>query len=132
MEKRPIAGIAVLVKKDGKVLMGKRKKYPPKWGLPGGKIEFGENLEKSILREIDEEVGIKVKNLKFGTVTNEIFDEIGEHYVSVIMTADYDSGEVVLKEPEKCEEWKWFDWNNLPESLSLLILNLKKQDFSPF
>ena len=132
MEKVPIAVIAVLVKKDGKILMGKRKKHPAKWGLPGGKIEFGEDLEKSVSREVDEEVGIKVKNLRFGTVTNEIFDEIDKHYVTITMTADYDSGEVVLKEPEKCEVWEWVDWNDLPEPLSLLILNLKKQDFSPF
>ena len=34
-------------------------------------------------------------------------------------------------EPEKCEKWEWFEWNNLPEPLFLPIQNLLKQKFNP-
>ena len=132
MEKRPRVSIALKIKKDGKILLGKRKKFPMAWGFPGGKLDFGESIEKSTIREVDEEVGIKVKNLGFATITNDILDEIDEHFVTVIMTADYDSGEVILKEPEKCEKWDWFNWDNLPEPLSSPVINLREQNFSPF
>ncbi len=132
MEKRPRVSIALIIKKNEKVLLGKRKKYPEAWGFPGGKLDFGENIEESILREVDEEVGIKVKNLKFATITNDILDEIGEHFVTLIMLADYDSGDVVLKEPEKCERWDWFDWTNMPEPMSSPLAKLVEQNFSPF
>lgn len=48
------------------------------------------------------------------------------------MLADYDSGEVKIMEPEKCEQWEWFDWNNLPKPLFLPAQNLLKQKYNPF
>jgi len=35
-------------------------------------------------------------------------------------------------ELEKCEQWKWFEWKNLPQPLFIPIQNLLKQDFDPF
>ena len=46
--------------------------------------------------------------------------------------AGYQSGELTVCEPEKCEQWDWFYWNNLPQPLFLPIKNLLKQNFSPF
>ena len=132
MEKRVKVSTALIVKKDGKILLGKRKKFPVAWGFPGGKLDYGEDIKQSMLRELEEEVGIRVKNIKFVTFTNDIFHEINEHFVTIIMAADYDSGEVVLKEPEKCEQWGWFDWANLPMPVSSPVAKLIEQKFSPF
>jgi 8-oxo-dGTP diphosphatase len=46
--------------------------------------------------------------------------------VTLFVIAEYDSGEATAKEPEKCEEWRWFAWERLPEPLFLPIRNLKK------
>jgi 8-oxo-dGTP diphosphatase len=35
-------------------------------------------------------------------------------------------------EPEKCEGWEWFEWDQLPRPLFLPIENLLKQSFDPF
>ncbi len=129
MEKRPIVVMGLIIRKDGKILLGKRKKYPLAWGLPGGKLDFGEDIKEGIKREVREEVGLKVKNIEFTAVTNDIMEKINEHFVTIILTSDYDSGEVVLKEPDKCEKWDWFDWNNLPYPLSSPVLRLKEQGF---
>jgi 8-oxo-dGTP diphosphatase len=40
--------------------------------------------------------------------------------------ADYAAGDVMVKEPDKCEKWCWFEWGNLPEPIFLPIRNLKK------
>lgn len=132
MEKFPKVSVALIVKKENKILLGKRKKFPVAWGFPGGKLDFNEDINDCILRELDEKVGISVKNLKVATVTNDVFKCEGVHYVTIIMTCDYAFGEVTLKEPEKCECWDWFSWDSLPESLSLPIINLLKQGFNPF
>jgi len=133
MEKRPRVVIALIIKNENKILLGKRKRFPCSWGFPGGKLDFGEDIIPGILREMKEEIGdVEVSNIKFLTVTNDILHEIDEHYVSVILTADYKSGEIILKEPEKCEGWQWFSWNELPESLSSPLENLRNDNISPF
>lgn len=55
-----------VVLKDGKVLLVQRdeKECPEahlKWEFPGGKVDFGETPQESIVREIYEETGVKVK-----------------------------------------------------------------------
>jgi 8-oxo-dGTP diphosphatase len=48
------------------------------------------------------------------------------------MVADYASGEVKLKEPEKCERWEWFSWGELPQPMFLPQQNMLKRGFDPF
>ncbi len=133
MSERPKVGTAVIVRKDGRVLLGKRRSPHASgtWGSPGGHLELGEEIEAAILREVEEEVGIKLTNLARGPYTNDIFPD-GKHYVTLFFTADYDSGEVRVKEPDKFENWEWFEWRQLPEPLMLPIRNLLAQDFDPF
>ncbi len=134
MDKKPRVGIGVIVKKDNLVLMGKRKSPlgTGTWSFPGGRLEFNEDIETCAKREVSEETGINIKNLEFGPVTNDIFKEMGEHYITLFIISDYDSGEVKLKEPEKCERWQWFEWDKLPKPLFLPIINLLKLNYNPF
>jgi 8-oxo-dGTP diphosphatase len=133
MSERPKVGIGVLIVKDGKVLMGKRKNAhgDGAWSFPGGHLEFGESWEECARRETEEETGIQIKNIRFGAVTNDVFVEEEKHYITLYMLADYEAGEVQLREPEKCEGWDWFLWDHLPTPLFLPIQNLLKQGFNP-
>lgn len=126
--------MGVIIKKDGKVLFGKRKGAHGEgsWSLPGGHLEFGETLETCARREVLEEAGIEIKNIKSATFTNDIFPKEQKHYITAYVTADYSAGEVKVMEPDKCEEWKWVNWNVLPEPLFIPISNLLKQGYSPF
>ena len=127
-------GVGVIVIKDGRVLLGKRKKAhgAGSWHFPGGHLEFNEEVEDCAMREVLEEAGIKIRNIRIGSATNDIFKEEEKHYITLFVLADYDSGEVRAMEPEKCEKWEWFGWENLPEPLFIPLQNLKKQGFSPF
>jgi 8-oxo-dGTP diphosphatase len=129
--KRPHVGIGVLIKKDGKVLFGHRKGAhgSGEWAPPGGKLDFGEDFFTCAKREVEEETGITIKNLKLGPYTNDYFESDSLHYVTLFVIADYDSGTVEIKEPNKCVEWRWVEWNNIPEPLFLTIRNLKKQNY---
>jgi len=133
-EKRPGVGVGVYILREGKVLLGKRKNShgAGSWCPPGGHIEFGEDIFNCAIRETLEEAGVTIKNLKYGPYTNDVFEKEGKHYVTLAIIAEYDSGEAELKEPEKCEEWKWFDWNSLPTPLFLPTKNLVKLRFNPF
>lgn len=134
MENRPKVGLGVAILKEGKILFGKRKNAHGEgsWCYPGGHLEFNESWEECARREVMEETGITIKNLRFGTVTNDIFEKEGKHYITIIMIAEPDEGEVKVMEPDKCEGWNWFEWNNLPEPLFIPTQNLLKAGFNPF
>jgi len=131
---RPKVGIGVIVVKDGKVLIGKRKNAHGEgsWGFPGGHLEFNESWEECASRETTEEAGIMIKNIRFATVSNDIFKNEKKHYVTIFMLADYDSGEAKVMEPEKSEQWEWLEWNKLPSPLFIPIRNLQKTNYNPF
>jgi 8-oxo-dGTP diphosphatase len=98
----------------------------------GGHLEFKEELEACVRREVQEETNLTVNNIHFGTITNDIFAHEEKHYITVFMVCDYANGELTIMEPEKCEEWKWFHWDEVPRPLFLPFENLLKKQFSPF
>jgi len=58
--------IIVLVIKDGKILLAHNTRFPSgRYSLIAGFVEAGENLEDAVRRELMEELGIKVKNLRY-------------------------------------------------------------------
>ena len=132
--KRPWVGVGVIVIKGNKVLLGKRKNAHGEgsWCFPGGHLEFNESVEECAVREVREEIGIEIKNLRLGPFTNDVFKKERKHYVTLFVIAEYASGKAKVMEPEKCEKWAWFEWNRLPEPLFLPIQNLLKQGFNPF
>jgi len=131
---RPNVGVGVIIKKDNQVLLGKRKNAhgDGTWSFPGGHLEFNEEVEDCARREVMEETGLKIKNLKQATFTNDVFQKENKHYVTLYVMGEYISGEPRVMEPEKCEKWDWFEWDNLSEPLFIPILNLLKQSFNPF
>lgn len=133
-QQHPKIGVGVIVIKDGQVLMGKRKNAhgDGSWSFPGGHLEWKESIEDCARREVMEEVGVTIKNLRLGTFTNDIFQAEGKHYVTLYVIADYEDGEAKTMEPEKCEAWEWVQWNAMPQPLFLCIQNLLKQSFDPF
>jgi len=134
MSKNPQIGVGAIVIKNNKILLGKRKKSHGVggWQFPGGHLEFGETIEDCAKREVLEETGLSITNIRLGPYTNDIFSLEEKHYVTLYVIANYQSGELTICEPEKCEQWDWFEWNNLPQPLFLPIENLLKQKFSPF
>ena len=59
-----ISVVAAIIRKDGQILIAKRRgdvHLANLWEFPGGKVESGESLESALLREIQEEIGIKIR-----------------------------------------------------------------------
>lgn len=132
--KRPKVGVGVIVKKDGKILMQKRKNAYGSgcWSFPGGHMEWHESVEKCAKRETKEEMGVNIKNICIGPYTNDISKAGGTHYITLFVVSDYDSGTPTVCEPDECECWGWFEWEKMPQPLFLPIKNLLKLDFNPF
>ena len=78
-------GIAVFIFKDGQFLMMQRQGShgTGTWSVPGGHLEFGESFEDTARREVLEETGVEITNIRFGGVTNDVFESDGKHYVTI-------------------------------------------------
>lgn len=116
-KKRPVAVVGVIVFKDNKVLIGKRKDTAShgkgEYSFPGGHVEFGESFEEAIKRETLEESGIEIRNIKFLCVVNvDLYNK-----VLIGMTADWDKGEIITRPEENIGDWQWLDVNDLPSPL---------------
>lgn len=123
---RPLVGVSVLIRQGGRILLEKRSKAPMEgaWKAPGGHMEFGETPEQAAVREVQEELGIAIDNLKFRTMTNDIFEADKKHYVTAWMEANYVSGEPTVKAPYEETEIGWFTWDSLPQPLYLPLQHL--------
>lgn len=131
---QPKVGTGVWVRKNGKILLGFRtwKHAPNTWAPPGGKLELYEDPSECARRETKEETGLDIQNVKFITMTNDVYREVGQHYVTLHFAADWRAGEASLCEPEKFSEWRWFGWNELPEPLLLSARNFINSGYNPF
>ena len=99
------------------------------WAVPGGHLEFGESFEEAARREILEETGLNIRNIRVGAVTNDYFENEQKHYATIWMISEYDSGEAAIMEPEKCDGLEWFDFDTLPSPLFLTWRQLLKSEF---
>lgn len=124
-------GVGVFVFKDGEFLMMHRQGAhgAGSWSVPGGHVEFGESFADTAAREVMEETGLTIKNVRLAAVTNDIFKAEGKHYVTVWMASDWATGEARNLEPERCLGIAWRTFDALPEPLFVPWENLVRSEF---
>ena len=132
MNQIPQVGTAMIITKDDKVLLMKRKgpHGHGTWSTPGGHLEFGETPEQGAVREAKEEVGVDVVDVRFRDVTNDLFEAEGKHYITVWMDGK-PIGEPGIAAEREVEEIGWFAWDALPQPLFLPLENLVKENSYP-
>lgn len=117
----PVVGVGAVVVDAGRVLLVQRGSEPlkGKWSLPGGMLEVGESLHSGVIREVEEETGLRVEPLELVEVLDRIVREgaseagrVRYHYV----IADYLCRVVAgsLHAASDAEAVRWFErteWN---------------------
>lgn len=124
-------GVGVFIFKDNKFLMQQRmgSHGAGTWSVPGGHLEYGESFEDTAKREVQEETGLEISNVRFGAVTNDYFKDEGKHYVTIWMLSDWAAGEERIMEPEKCVAQSWRTFDDLPDNLFLPWNQLLNSEF---
>ncbi|MAH07225.1 hypothetical protein CMI38_03175 [Candidatus Pacearchaeota archaeon] len=123
MDDKHVVAITGVIVKDGKYLITKRsldkKAFPGKWTVPGGRLEVvdyintekdtGDHwynvLEKVLRREVKEEVGLEIGNIRY--LASMTFMRGDDPALIVSLFADHVSGEVVLD--EESIDYRWVD-----------------------
>lgn len=101
--------IAVICKGDEILLLRHVQRNQDMYCCLAGFVEAGESLEQSLRREVREEVGIEIDNIRYVGSQSWPFPS----QLMLGFYADYKSGDLKLQESEIFEA-KWFDRNNLP------------------
>jgi phosphoglycolate phosphatase len=105
----PISTVGALIfNPQGEVLMIRTHKWSHKWGIPGGKIKSNEPSEAALRREILEETGLAVKDIRFELVQDcieppEFYRKA--HFILLNYTAVSTSTEVRLN--DEAEDHRW-------------------------
>jgi NAD+ diphosphatase len=103
--------IIVLVQKGHEFLLARNARFPGKrYSIIAGFVEPGETLEETVHREIKEEVGIDVRDVRYFGSQPWPFP----HSLMVGFTAQYAGGEIVV-DGEEIVDSGWYSSDNLPE-----------------
>jgi 8-oxo-dGTP diphosphatase len=126
MESVAKVGLGVIVSRSGRILMLRRSNVhgDGSWSVPGGHIDAGESLEECAKREVAEETGVTIKDIRFLAVTNDIFEAEEKHYVTIWMAAEYDGGDAFVAAPYEASHVGWFDPSKPPRPLFVPVENL--------
>jgi 8-oxo-dGTP pyrophosphatase MutT (NUDIX family) len=112
MQEFPLACVGAFVFNDkGEVLLVKSRKWFGKWGIPGGKIHYGEKMVDALKREVREEVGISVKDARplalWDCVFSKQFFNKKAHFVFIDFACRISGRKQPKADGDELQECKW-------------------------
>ncbi len=130
LNKKIFIGCHAIIKKDNKILLGKRNKKSSKnngkYFTIGGTLEFLEKSENCLKREVFEETNIKITGIKFFKIYEFINspERSNKHRLVFLFTAKYKSGN--LKGDDDCVDPEFFT----KDEIKKLIIENKVHSFA--
>ena len=120
-------GCSVLIKSNNKLLLGIRNKEPNKGMIitPGGGVELFERMEDTVKREIMEETGLEITNIK-QLKTYEIINKPDEHRIIIYWSADYDKNSV--QSATDLADAKFYSKEEIKEKLKIFITRYQAKE----
>jgi len=104
-----IVGSAIIENKKGEILLVKSPKWNNKWTMPGGHIEPGEGIEEALLREAEEEIGLKMRSkgiIAFGELIGSKDFHRPAHFIYFDILCKTDNSSIKLDKKELFE-YRW-------------------------
>ena len=107
----PLVTVGGLLREaSGRVLLVRTRKWSDLWGIPGGKVEYGETLEDAFRRETREETGLELSGPRFVMVQEAVdHPEFHRpaHFVLLNYVADVAGTRPEVTLNDEAQEWRW-------------------------
>jgi ADP-ribose pyrophosphatase YjhB (NUDIX family) len=107
--RRPLATVgALVVSPEGRLLLVRTSKWGDRWGVPGGKVEWGETLLEAVRRELREETGLEIEDVRWAPVQEAVLHpEFHEeaHFVLINVVARSQHERVTLNDEAQAFAW---------------------------
>lgn len=118
--RRPGVGCGVAIVRGGRLLLVLRLRQPEAdhWGLPGGKVDWGEPVRAAAAREIHEELGLTITPGRLLCMADTIDAGDGRHWTAPVYLVEDSVGEPAVMEPDKMGACGWFPLDALPSPLT--------------
>ncbi|KAM3091720.1 NUDIX hydrolase [Phormidesmis sp. 146-35] len=113
--RHPITGTSIIpLLPDGRIVLIRRRDNGL-WGLPGGMVDWGEDIPTAIRRELSEETGLEVDKIRrlVGVYSSPDRDP-RIHSICVVVEVEV-RGEIGIKDTIEVLDVQAFDANSLPE-----------------
>ena len=135
MDKYQKVAMHGLIKKDGKYLVLHRSSVndymPGFWDISGGTVEFGEDHNKALIREVFEETGLKIKPGR-PLYIYSFMSNPERHQFQIVNECEYLGGEIKLN-PEEHDEFLWVTKNEMGKLKKIAFLDsLYDEVFRPW
>lgn len=112
----PVA-VHLLLQRDGNILMLRRVNTgyeDGKWSVPAGHINAQESSTIALIREAQEELGIRLHNPQFAHLSHKKDPVDGQERLDLFFTCSKWDGTITNMEPQKCSDLKWYPFQELP------------------
>ncbi len=113
------AAVYLILIKDGKTLFSRRFNtgwMDGKYSLIAGHLDGNEKVSDAMIREAMEEAGIKVEKEDLKPVKVLHRNSKEREYIDFFFTTEKWEGEPFIREPNKCDDMRWFPLTSLPEN----------------
>lgn len=121
--------VSAMIIRDGKLLFSKRARDPfaGKWDTPGGFVDYNDNLESALLREIKEELGVNAKIKRYLTSKNGSY--IWQGITFKIVAAFFECE--IEGEPRAMDDVAEIAWHN-PKDYKMLCFETDREVIKKF
>ena len=97
--------VIMLAEHDGRILLGRQPQYPPgRYSALAGFVEPGESIEEAVAREILEEAGVRVSDVRY--VASQPWPFPGSLMIACVAAAQ---GDAITLDTNELEDARWFD-----------------------
>lgn len=128
----------LILKKENTILLIRRFNTgfeDGKYSMIAGHVDQGETFTQAMIREAREEAGITLNpdDMRLVHMMHRKSHVDAEERIDAYFLASTWSGELINKEPHKCDDFSWFDMNNVPKNvipyIKFALENIKKNIF---